>query len=71
MRAGRQTPEERDRAHIITAKVWFELSSQNFEGGTLSNTVSPYKAEDLARSRGGETVELEGIGGVSVCDRRF
>jgi hypothetical protein len=63
--------EERDRTHIITAKVWFELSSQNLEGRALPNTVGPYKTEDLARSGGRETVELEGISGVSVGDSGF
>jgi hypothetical protein len=58
-------------AHIITAKVRLKLSSENFEGGTFSNTVSPYKTEDLTRPRGGETMELERIGGVSMGDCRF
>ncbi len=59
------------RAHIITAKVRFELPREYFESSTLSNTISPDKAEDLAWSRGGETVELERIGGVSVGDCGF
>jgi hypothetical protein len=59
------------RAYIVTAKVRFELSGKDFKGGTLSNTISPNKAEDLARSGGGETVKLEGIGCVSVRDCGF
>jgi hypothetical protein len=66
-----ETLRRRVRAYIVTAKVRFELSGKDFKGGTLPNTISPDKAEDLARSGGGETVELEGIGGVSVGDRRF
>jgi hypothetical protein len=59
------------RAHIITTKVRLEFSSKDFEGGTFPNTVSPYKTEDLTWSRGGETMELERIGGVSMGDRGF
>jgi hypothetical protein len=64
-------PSKKVRAYIVTAKVRFEFSGKDFEGGTLSNTISPDKAEDLARSGGGETMELEGIGGVSVGDCGF
>ena len=59
------------RAHIITAKVRFEFSSKDFEGGAFSNTVGPYKTKDLTWSRGGETMELERIGGVSMGDCGF
>jgi hypothetical protein len=64
-------PSRKVRAYIVTTKIRFEFSGENFEGGTLSNTISPDKAEDLARSGGGETVEFEGIGGVSVGDSGF
>ena len=68
MRVGRPKFDDKSVAYLITAEVWLELSSQNFQSGALSDTVSPYETEDLARSRSGETVELEGIGGVSMSD---
>ena len=68
MRVGKRKPRRRVRAYIVTAKIRFEFSSKDFEGGTLSNTISPDEAEDLARSGSGEAMELEGIGGVSVGD---
>ncbi len=52
-------------------KVRFELPGKDFESSAFSYTIGPDKAKNLAWSRSGETVELEGIGGVSVCDCRF
>ena len=68
MRVGKRNLRRRVRAYIVTAKVRFEFSSKDFKGSTLSNTIGPDEAENLARSGGGEAMELEGIGGVSVGD---
>ena len=57
--------------HIVAAKVGLQLSSKNLEGGTLSDTVGTDKAEHLARARGGETVKLERVRGVTMCDLRI
>ncbi len=70
MRVGRPA-YEKVRAHIVTTKVRFELPGKDFESSAFSYTIGPDKAKNLAWSRSGETVELEGIGGVSVCDCRF
>jgi len=68
---GSENLRRRVRAYIVTTKVRFEFSGEDFKGGTLSDTIGPDKAEDLARSGSGETMELEGIGGVSVGDCGF
>ena len=71
MRVGKRNLRRKVRAYIVTAEVRFEFSGKDFKGGTLSNTISPDQAEDLARSGSRETMELEGIGSVSVGDCGF
>lgn len=51
---------------VETTKVRLQLSAENLEGSTLSDTIGPDEAKNIARAGGGETMKLEAIGRVSV-----
>lgn len=51
---------------IIFAKVRLELSAQNLESCTLSNTVRANETEDLTGSRCWQAMKLETVGRVSM-----
>jgi hypothetical protein len=55
---------------VIASKVRLELSGQDLESGTLSDTVGSYQAEHLAWTRSWQSMELERVGGVTVSDLR-
>lgn len=52
----------------MTAQVWLELSAEDLQGGTLSNTVGSDKTQDLARPRHRQTMQLEAVGAITVGD---
>jgi hypothetical protein len=52
----------------VSAQVGLELSTQNLEGSTLSNTVGTDKSKHLTGSGHGETMQLEAVGAISVGD---
>lgn len=56
------------RRVLEASKVGLQLAGQNLKCGTLSDTVGTNQTEDLARSGHGQTVQLEAVGGVTVCD---
>lgn len=56
------------RRILEASKVGLQLASQNLECGTLSDTVGTNQTEDLAGSGHGKTVQLEAVGGVTMCD---
>lgn len=60
-----------DEAHIVAAQVRLQLAGKDFERGTLSNTVRTYESEDLTGTGSGKTMELEGVGGVTMSDLRL
>ena len=53
---------------LEASKVGLQLACQNFESGTLANTVGTDKTKDLTGAGHGQTVQLEAVGGVTVCD---
>lgn len=52
----------------VSAQVRLELSAEDLQGGTLSNTVGSDKTQDLARSGHRQTMQLEAIGTITVGD---
>jgi hypothetical protein len=56
------------RRVLEASEVRLQLACQNLEGGTLANTVGTDQTKDLAGSGHGKTVQLEAVGGVTVCD---
>ena len=56
---------------LETSKVGLQLACQNFESGTLANTVGSDQTENLTWAGHGQTVKLEAVGGVTVCDLAF
>lgn len=52
----------------MAAQVGLELSAENLQRGTLTDTVGSDKTKNLAGSRHGQTVELEAVGAISVGD---
>ena len=53
---------------IISSQIWLQLATQNLERSTLANTIGSHKPKYLSRSWHGEPVELEAIGGITMCD---
>lgn len=53
---------------VIATQVGLELSAQNLQRRTLSDTVCADQTQDLARTGHGQSVELEAVGRVSVGD---
>lgn len=47
--------------HLVSAQIGLQLASENLQGSRFSNSIGPDKTQNLACSRGGQTVELEGI----------
>lgn len=56
------------RGVIVAAQVGLELSAEDLQGSTLSNTVGSDKTEDLAGSGHRQTMQLEAVGAISVGD---
>lgn len=56
---------------VIPAQVRLELATQDFQRGTLSNTVGSDETKNLTRTGHGQTVQLETIGRVTVGDLGF
>lgn len=56
------------RGVVVSAQVGLELPAENLEGSTLADTVGSNQTQDLSRTGHGKTVELEGIGAISVGD---
>jgi hypothetical protein len=54
------------KTNAEAAKVRFQLTSKNLDGGRFTNTVGTNKTENLTWARGGKTVELELVGTISV-----
>ena len=57
--------------YIVATKVRLQLSCQNLQRGTLSNTVGTDKSEYLTGARSGETMKLERVRSITVRDLRF
>jgi hypothetical protein len=53
---------------IVSSQIWLLLSGQDLEGCGLSDTVDSDQSENLTRSRCWQSMELEGVGRVSVSD---
>ncbi|KAI6772291.1 hypothetical protein HG530_003249 [Fusarium avenaceum] len=56
------------RRVIVSTQVGLKLSTQDLEGGTLSDTVGSNETQNLTRSRHGKSVQLETVGAISVGD---
>lgn len=56
---------------LKTTQVWLQLSGENLERSRLSDTVSSNETKNLSWSWHRQAVELEGVGGISVCDLRL
>ena len=56
------------RRVVELPEVGLQLAAENLEGRALPDTVGTHQAEHVAGPRGGQTVELEAVGGVSVGD---
>ena len=51
---------------VVLAEVGLHLASKDLEGGTLADAVGADEAKDLTGTGHGKTMELEGVGAVSV-----
>lgn len=58
-------------AHIKAPEVGLELAREDLECGRLADTVRADEAEDLARARRGQSMELERVGRVAVRHLRL
>jgi hypothetical protein len=56
---------------VIATQIRLLLSRQDLERRRLSDTVRADETEDLTRTRRGETVQLEGVCGVTMGDLGF
>ncbi|KAH6898338.1 hypothetical protein B0T10DRAFT_104989 [Thelonectria olida] len=56
------------RRVVVAAQVRLELSAENLQGSTLSNTVGSNEAKNLAGSGHRQTVQLEAVGAITVGD---
>jgi hypothetical protein len=56
------------RRVVVATQVGLELSAENLQRGTFTNTVGSDKTENLARSGHRQTVELEAVGAITVGD---
>lgn len=54
------------RGVVVSAQVGLELSTQNLEGSTLSDTVGTDKSENLTGAGHGKTMQLEAVRAISV-----
>jgi hypothetical protein len=53
---------------VVPAQVRLELTGEDFESGRFTDTVCADQTEHLARTWCWQSVQLEGVGGVSVSD---
>lgn len=51
---------------VVLAEVGLHLAGEDLEGGTLADAVGTDEAKDLTGTGHGKTMELEGVGAVSV-----
>ena len=51
---------------VVLAEVGLHLAGEDLEGGTLADTVGTDEAKDLTGTGHRKTMELEGVGAVSV-----
>lgn len=63
-----EVSSQRGWTDVVSSQVRLELSGEDLERRRLSDTVRSYETEHLTRPRGGQTMELERVGGVSVGD---
>jgi hypothetical protein len=57
--------------NVETTQVGLQLAREDLERRRLSDTVRSDETEHLSWSGSGETMKLEGVGGVTVSDLRF
>lgn len=60
-----------DLAHIVSAQVGLEFSSENFKCCALSDAIRSDEAKNLPRSGSGKPMELESVGSIPVGDLRL
>jgi len=53
---------------VVSTEIWLELARKDFECSGFSDTVCSDQTEDLTGTGGGETMEFECVGGVSVSN---
>jgi hypothetical protein len=53
---------------VVATQVRLEFATQNFQSGTLSDTVGSNQTKDLTGAGHGKTVKLETVGRVTVGD---
>lgn len=56
---------------VESPEIGLQLSTENFQCCTLSDTVRAYETENLSRSWHGQTMELEAVGRIAMCDLGF
>jgi hypothetical protein len=56
------------RGVLIATQVGLQATTQDLEGGTLADTVGSDQTEDLARAGHRQTVKLEAVGSIAMCD---
>ena len=61
-----QLPIQTYNAYIEASQVGFLFACKDLEGSRLADTIGAYKTKDLSRPRGGQAVELEGVGTVPM-----
>lgn len=56
------------RRIIVSPQVRLQLARQNLQRSALSNTVCSHQSQHLPRSWQWQSVQLEAVGAVAVCD---
>ncbi len=59
------------RRVVEATQVRLELAAENFQSGTLADTVGSNKTKHLIRARHGQTVKLEAVGAIAMGDLTF
>jgi len=59
------------RRTVISSKIWLKLATQDLQCCALAYSVCTNQSQHLSRAWHRQSVELEAICGVSVCDLGF
>ena len=65
---GNQHVENVALTHVITTQVWLQLSGQDLERSAFADTVRPDESKHLAWSWCRQSMQLERVRRVTMCD---
>lgn len=59
------------RRIVISSKIWLELATQDLQSCALAYSVRTNQSQNLSRAWHRQSVKLEAVCGVSMCDLGF